>query len=51
MGKYNEVIGSLEIDPQFLIDGIEYAENNKFNAIRIRTLNQNSGEKLKILIY
>ncbi len=46
--NYNEVIGYLEIDPQCIIEGIEYAENNKFNAIRIRTLNQNSGEKYEI---
>jgi len=46
--NYNEVIGYLEIDPQFIMEGIEYAKNEDFNSIRIRTLNQNSGQKYDI---
>ncbi|WP_289663812.1 hypothetical protein [Flavobacterium panacagri] len=46
--NYNETIGYLEIDPQFLAEGIQHAEKLGFNAIRIRTLNQNSGQKYDI---
>lgn len=43
--NYNETIGYLEIDPQFLKEGIQHADKFGFSSIRIRTLNQNSGKK------
>ncbi len=46
--NYNELIDYLEIDPQFISKGIEYAKNNNFDSIRIRTLNRNAGQTYDI---
>ncbi|WP_320818485.1 hypothetical protein [Bacteroides pyogenes] len=46
--KLNHCIEYLEIDPQYITEGIEYAKKEKLNSIRIRTLNRNAGEKYDI---
>lgn len=46
--NYNELIDYLEIDPQFISEGIEYAKSNNFASIRIRTLNRNAGQTYSI---
>jgi len=40
---FNENISELEIDPDFLMEGLSYAEKKKHNSIRIIDLNHRSG--------
>lgn len=42
--SYNENIGSLDIDPQYLAKGIAYAEKSNHHSIRICALNGNEGK-------
>lgn len=50
--KYNEITDYLLIDPEFISDGVEYANKNKFESIKISPLNAyeiygfNSGKQL-----
>jgi internalin A len=46
--KYNDNIDSLEIDPQYLNIGLEYAKENDIKSIRITAINQNSGCSYKL---
>jgi len=46
--NYNENIDYLEIDPQCLSEGLDYAERNNFNSIRICVLNFNSDSKYNL---
>lgn len=43
--RYNNAIHYLEIDPQFIEDGLKYAEKKGFSCIRIICLNSNDGSK------
>ena len=45
---YNNEIGFLDIDPEFIDLGLKYARRKAIDSIRIRTLNQNSGHRYKI---
>lgn len=45
---YNNEIGLLEVDPEFVALGLKYAQRKAIDSIRIRTLNQNSGHRYKI---
>ena len=45
---YNNEIGFLEVDPEFVALGLKYAQRKAIDSIRIRTLNQNSGHRYKI---
>lgn len=45
---YNNEIGFLDVDPEFIGLGIKYAQKKAIDSIRIRTLNQNSGHRYKI---
>ena len=45
---YNNEIGLLEVDPEFVALGFKYAQRKAIDSIRIRTLNQNSGHRYKI---
>lgn len=46
--NFNDSIGYLEIDPQFISEGLIFAEKEGLDSIRIRTLNQNSGQTLEL---
>ncbi|WP_306353284.1 hypothetical protein [Flavobacterium sp. '19STA2R22 D10 B1'] len=46
--SYNDNIETFEIDPQFLKEGIQYAEKKEHKAIRIITQNNNSGSKYNL---
>ena len=45
---YNNAIGFLDVDPEFVALGLKYAQKKAIDSIRIRTLNQNSGHRYKI---
>jgi len=45
---YNNEIGFLDVDPEFIDLGLKYARKKAIDSIRIRTLNQNSGHRYKI---
>ena len=45
---YNNEIGFLDVDPEFIDLGLKYARKKAIVSIRIRTLNQNSGHRYKI---
>ena len=45
---YNNEIGFLDVDPEFIALGLKYARRKAIDSIRIRTLNQNSGHRYKI---
>ena len=45
---YNNQIGFLDVDPEFIALGLKYARRKAIDSIRIRTLNQNSGHRYKI---
>ena len=45
---YNNGIGFLDVDPEFIDLGLKYARRKAIDSIRIRTLNQNSGHRYKI---
>ena len=45
---YNNAIGFLDVDPEFVALGFKYAQKKAIDSIRIRTLNQNSGHRYKI---
>ena len=45
---YNNAIGFLDVDPEFIDLGLKYARKKAIDSIRIRTLNQNSGHRYKI---
>ena len=45
---YNNEIGFLDVDPEFIDLGLKYAQRKAIDSIRIRTLNQNSGHRYKI---
>ena len=45
---YNNAIGFLDVDPEFIDLGLKYAQKKAIDSIRIRTLNQNSGHRYKI---
>lgn len=45
---YNEAIKFLEIDPMALSDGLDYAEKNGYEALRIRCLNHNSAKRYTV---
>lgn len=46
--SYNNEIGFLDVDPEFIDLGLKYAQRKAIDSIRIRTLNQNSGHRYKI---
>lgn len=46
--NFNNNIGELEIDPQYIDAGISYAQTKKLTKIAIYPLNQNSGNKYDI---
>ena len=45
---YNNAIGFLDVDPEFINLGLKYARKKAIDSIRITTLNQNSGHRYKI---
>ena len=45
---YNNEIGFLEVDPEFVALGLKYARRKAIDSIRIRTLNLNYGHRYKI---
>ena len=45
---YNNAIGFLDVDPEFIDLGLKYARKKAIDSFRIRTLNQNSGHRYKI---
>ena len=45
---YNNEIGFLDVDPEFIDLGLKYTRKKAIDSIRIRTLNQNSGHRYKI---
>ena len=45
---YNNDIGFLDVDPEFINLGLKYARKKAIDSIRITTLNQNSGHHYKI---
>lgn len=46
--KFNENINSLEIDPQYLNVGLDYANKNSIKSVRITAINQNSGNSYNV---